>query len=330
MKKFIIVLLVVLLVAVAVWLTQCQEEKPAEQATTEHATTELVPAERKPAELTRREKTLARLKNATYMGIQEKDPVTLTDGIWVGEPSQEGGSSRSSVYYVRDFLLEGDIDGNGTDEAAVLLAASSGGTGVNIYLAAVRITDDKLENLDTVVVGDRVQIRKAGFGAEHIFLELVQAGPDDAMSNPGELNMVGWNLVNDKLVPLQVTTKPRRLSLETISEFAWALTWWSLDEPAPAEPGITLSLKDGNLGGSSGCNSYFMEAKTGAAPGDLSMGPSGGTMKACPEDVMAVEKRYLAQMAGVKRYGFLAGMLALSYEVDGTMGVMLFERQKIE
>ena len=330
MKKFIIVLLVVLLVAVAVWLTQCQEEKPAEQATTEHATTELVPAERKPAELTRREKTLARLKNATYMGIQEKDPVTLTDGIWVGEPSQAGGSSRPSVYYVRDFLLEGDIDGNGTDEAAVLLAASSGGTGVNIYLAAVRITDDKLENLDTVVVGDRVQIRKAGFGAEHIFLELVQAGPDDAMSNPGELNMVGWNLVNDKLVPLQVTTKPRRLSLETISEFAWALTWWSLDEPAPAEPGITLSLKDGNLGGSSGCNSYFMEAKTGAAPGDLSMGPSGGTMKACPEDVMAVEKRYLAQMTGVKRYGFLAGMLALSYEVDGTRGVMLFERQKIE
>ena len=74
--------------------------------------------------------------------------------------------------------------------------------------------------------------------------------------------MVGWNLVNDKLVPLQVTTKPRRLSLETISESAWTLTWWGLDEPAPAEPGITLSLKDGNLGGSSGCNSYFMEAKT--------------------------------------------------------------------
>jgi heat shock protein HslJ len=330
MKKFTIVLLVALLVAVAVWLTQCQEEKPAEQVTVEQAPVEQAPAEEKPVELTPTEKTLARLKNATYMGIQEKDPVTLTNGLWVGEPSQEGGSSRPSVYYVRDFLLEGDIDGNGTDEAAVLLAASSGGTGVNIYLAAVRITGDKLENLDTVLVGDRVQIRKAGFGAKHIFLELVQAGPDDAMSNPGELNMVGWNLVNDKLVPLQVTTKPRRLSLETISESAWALRWWGMDEPATAEPAITLSLKDGNLGGSSGCNSYFMEAKTGAKPGDLSMGPSGGTMKACPEDVMAVEKRYLAQMAGVKRYGFLAGMLAFSYEVDGTRGVMLFERQKIE
>jgi hypothetical protein len=53
-------------------------------------------------------------------------------------------------------------------------------------------------------------------------------------------------------------------------------------------------------------------------------------MKTCPEGVMAVEKRYLAQMEGVKRYGFLAGMLAFSYEVDGTRGVMLFERQKVE
>ena len=143
MKKFTIALLVVLLVAVAVWLTQCQEEQPAEQAPVEQATVEQPPAEEKPVELTPAEKTLAMLKNATYMGIQEKDPVTLTDGLWVGEPSQEGGSSRPKVYYVRDFLLEGDIDGNGTDEAAVLLAASSGGTGVNIYLAAVRITDDK-------------------------------------------------------------------------------------------------------------------------------------------------------------------------------------------
>ncbi len=330
MKKFTIILLVVLLLAVAFWLTQCQDKEPTEQATTEQATTELTPVEPKPAELTAKEKTLARLKNATYMGIQEKDPVTLTDGIWVGEPSQEGGSSRPSVFFVRDFLLEGDIDGNGTDEAAVLLAASSGGTGVNIYLAAVRITDDKLDNLDTKLVGDRVQIRKAGFGAEHIFLELVEAGPDDPMSNPGELTMVGWNLVNEKLVPLEVATKPRRLSLDTIAESEWSLRWWGMDEPADAEPGITLSLKDGNLGGSSGCNSYFMEAKTGKMPGDLSMGPSGGTMKACPDDVMAVEKRYLAQMAGVKRYGYLAGMLALTYEVDGTMGVMLFERQTIE
>lgn len=113
--------------------------------------------------------------------------------------------------------------------------------------------------------------------------------------------------------------------METIAETKWVLRWWSLAEPAPAEPEVTLFFKDGRLGGNSGCNTYFAAANTGDQPGDISMGPVGGTMMMCPEEVMAVEQRYLTQMAGVKKFGFMTGMLALTYEFDDIRGVMLFE-----
>lgn len=326
MKRPLIIVLVVLLLALGIWVTKLGQNGPEVQAPVEQVKDEPVKDEPVKAAPVKAGLNLAALKNATYFGIEVQDPVTLTNGFWEGEPYEEGGSSRPSVNFMRDFLLIGDIDGDGTTEAAVLLAGRGGGTGENIYLAVVRLEDGKLKNLDTVLIGDRVQIRKAGFGKEHIFFELVQAGPDDAMCCPGELDMVGWLLKDDALTPLQVKTIPRRLSLDIIAETEWVLTWWDLDEPAPAEPGITLSYLDGRLSGKSGCNNYFVAANAGAQPGDVTVGQAGGTMMACPEDVMAVEQRYLAQMGSVKKYGFLAGMLALTYEFDGSIGVMLFER----
>jgi len=37
------------------------------------------------------------------------------------------------------------------------------------------------------------------------------------------------------------------------------------------------------------------------------------------------KRNFLKQLAGVKKFGFMAGQLALSYETDGVWGVMLFD-----
>jgi heat shock protein HslJ len=335
MKRPLVIILVVLLLALGIWVTKLGQngpavQEPVEPVKTEQVKTEPVKDEPVKAAPVKAGLNLEALKNATYFGIQEQDPVTLTNGVWEGDPYEEGGSSRPSVNFMRDFILIGDIDGNGTTEAAVLLAGRGGGTGDNIYLAAVRYEDGELKNLDTVLIGDRVQIRKAGFGKEHIFFEVVRAGPDDAMCCPGELDMVGWLLKDDALTPLEVKTIPRRMSLDIIAETEWVLTWWDLEESAPAEPQITLGFQDGRMVGKSGCNTYFAAATAGEKPGDVTMGPAGGTMMACPEEVMAVEQRYLAQIGSVKKYGFLAGMLVLTYEFDGSVGVMLYERKPSE
>lgn len=49
---------------------------------------------------------------------------------------------------------------------------------------------------------------------------------------------------------------------------------------------------------------------------------------ACEAPRMAAEDRYLAQLAGVHRFSFIAGQLALGWTRDGRGGTMLFERQR--
>ena len=66
--------------------------------------------------------------NMTYSGIYDDD-VTLTEGRWEGEPFVADGASRPSVGIIDDFMLTGDLDGDGTDEVVVFLWESSGGSG---------------------------------------------------------------------------------------------------------------------------------------------------------------------------------------------------------
>jgi heat shock protein HslJ len=52
---------------------------------------------------------------------------------------------------------------------------------------------------------------------------------------------------------------------------------------------------------------------------------------ACPEEIMALEDHYLAQLGEVSSFGFLAGKLGLSWNTDDGSGVMLFRpREKTD
>ena len=273
--------------------------------------------------------TLKELKNTTYNGFEgHRGTVTLADGRWEGKPYVEGGASRPEVYFVRDFRLIGDVDGDGTDEAVVLLGESSGGTGQNIYLAVVDRKNGKLENVASTLVGDRIKIREARIEEGRIFLDLVQAGPGDAACCPGELATRGWELLPKGLNEFCASKTHGRLSLATIGGTEWVLRSWDFDEPAPMEPEVTIIFQNGRFTGSCGCNSYFAPVKPGDMPGDASVGHAGSTRKACPEPVMAIEARFLEQLEGVKKFGFMIRQLALSYDNDGVWGVMLFDGRK--
>ncbi len=130
----------------------------------------------------------------------------------------------------------------------------------------------------------------------------------------------GWSLRE-----LPPAGPPERLSLNALSGTAWVLRRWTWGEAAPSEPEVTLAFRDGRLSGSAGCNAYFAAAADGPAPGDVAMGPSGTTRRACPPPAMEVEARFLRQLASVDKYGFLAGRLALSFQQGGERATMLFE-----
>jgi heat shock protein HslJ len=272
--------------------------------------------------------TLQELKNAAYKGVKEAGAAfTLADGKWEGQPFAPGAASRPGVTFVRDFRLAGDVDGDGADEAVVLLGANAGGTGEMSYLAVVGRPGGSVTNVATALIGDRVQIRDARIDGRRIVLDVVQAGENDAACCPGDLVTRNWDLSGAALKE-GAAVKTGRLTLDTLAGTEWVLKSWAWDEPAPAAPEATLKLDGTRLVGSAGCNSYFAQVTPGDSPGGITIGQAGSTRKMCPEAEMAVETRYLQQLGGVTQLRFVAGQLALTYaKPDKSIGVMLFDRR---
>jgi heat shock protein HslJ len=223
----------------------------------------------------------------------------------------------------------GDLTGDGAEDAVVLLNYAPGGTGQSLYLAVMTRRKNKIENIATTLIGDRVQIRDVRIEPKRIFVDVVRAGPKDAMCCPGEVTTRAWTLdPTGRLNPLMVTAKPGRLTLETIGNAEWILRSWDPKQPAPPHPTITLFFKEGRFTGSSGCNNYFAPAKEGKIPGDVEVGPAGTTRKSCPDKEMSVERRYLDQLVRVKKFGFMVTQLALSWEKEGVWKTMLFDKRQ--
>ena len=290
--------------------------------------TEAYPSE--PTKAAMQAPTLKEIKNASYSGIEGlKGSVKLVDGKWKGRPYKKGSASRPVVSLIGDFRITGDLDGDGTDDAVVLLNYAPGGTGQLLHLALMARKKGKIQNLATALIGDRVQIRDVRIEQKRIFVDVVQAGPKDAMCCPGEVTTREWTLEpGGKLNRYTVTAKPARLTLETIGNTEWILRSWDSKQPAPTRPAVTLIFKDGRFTGSSGCNNYFAPAKEGKIPGDVEVGAAGTTRKSCPDNEMSVERRFLEQLVRVRKFGFLVTQLALSWEKDGVWKTMLFDQRE--
>lgn len=290
--------------------------------------TEAYPSE--PTKAAMQAPTLKEIKNASYSGIEGlKGSVKLVDGRWKGRPYKKGSASRPVVSLIGDFRITGDLDGDGTDDAVVLLNYAPGGTGQLLHLALMARKKGKIQNLATALIGDRVQIRDVRIEQKRIFVDVIQAGPKDAMCCPGEVTTREWTLEpGGKLNRYTVTAKPARLTLETIGNTEWILRSWDSKQPAPTRPAVTLIFKDGRFTGSSGCNNYFAPAKDGKIPGDVEVGAAGTTRKSCPDNEMSVERRFLEQLVRVRKFGFLVTQLALSWEKDGVWKTMLFDKRQ--
>jgi heat shock protein HslJ len=266
--------------------------------------------------------TSDQIANASYRGIYD-EPVSLTGGVWEGEAFAPGGASRPRVELVRDFRLTADMDGDGGDEAVVLLSETSGGTATNLYLAVVGWSGAEIVNMGTALVGDRVQVRAARVQDEGIELDVVQSGPEDAACCPSQKATRKWTLKKAGLSE-GATQVTGTLSIQDLIGPEWALTHLSWDEKVPQEPKITLVFEGQRVTGRAGCNHYFAQVESGL-PGGISVGPIGSTQRACPEEVMALEQRYLKALGGVSKYSFLAGKLALTVQGPTGSSTLLFE-----
>jgi heat shock protein HslJ len=265
------------------------------------------------------------LRNTTFAGLDDRlGAVTLANGRWTGTPASVGSASRPIVE-MPGVRAVGDLDGDGADEAAVLLTYSAGGSGVFSFLAVVMRENGSLRNVATTALPDRVQARSMSVDGGQLLLSGVRAGADDAACCPGELVDWRWAFAAGRLSALPAV-RTGRLSLATLAGTVWALHERDLNAAAESAPAVTLAYDAGRFTGTSGCNRYFAGAEGGATPGAVKVGPVGGTRMACPEPIASVEGRFLERLAAVRTFGFVAGRLALSYTTaDGSAGTMLFD-----
>lgn len=273
--------------------------------------------------------SLDEIANATIHSIYD-EPVQLQAGKYEGEPFEPQGASFPRVGLIDEFLLTSDLDGDGAEEAIVMLWESSGGSGTYSYLAAIGREGSEVVNIATAEVGDRVQLRDSRISGNRVELDVLRAGPEDAACCPGEMTTLAWELEDRSLNPVDSGVEPERLSIAAFAGPEWVLTDFARAERAPTEPEVTIEFDEGRIAGGSGCNRFMGPLTEGEMPGDLTVGLLAGTMMMCPPEVMEIEDRFRRQLGSVVKYGFLNRQLALTYETDaGDVDVMLFSPRQI-
>ena len=89
-----------------------------------------------------------------------------------------------------------------------------------------------------------------------------------------------------------------------LPDYGWRLKWFGSNDINQA-PGADISLRfaPGTLAGNSGCNEYTGSFESGAEK-SVTMGEIASTRKACPDEIMTAEQRYLGMLRSVSRYEF--------------------------
>jgi hypothetical protein len=196
--------------------------------------------------------TVAEIRHGTFRGIAET-PITLRDGAWIGPDLAPGGASRLQVVLWREPVVFGDLDGQPGDEAVVLVGTSTGGSGSFVYLAAFARRDGRLTEATATLVGDRVKVMALSIADRRVTLDILEAGPGDALCCPSLLARKTYALQGTALVPV-APAAARGVSLADLVGTEWTLV--SIDDrpiPTGARP-PTLVVDGTRLMGFGGCN----------------------------------------------------------------------------
>ena len=254
--------------------------------------------------------TIAELENATYTGIED-GAVTLSNGHWEGPPWEEGAASIPQVDLAGDMHFTGDLDGDGKHETAAILWQNSGGTGNYVYIAVMNRENGDVSNLATVLVGDRVRIRGGEITDGKITLRVLQAGKGDGMCCPTMLATRNWSLNNGQLIEEDIQ-ETGTLSLSMMEGSKWVLTHMDRNKPVPEGAEVTLDFNGERISGKSACNRYSAGIEQGKVADEIKIGQSMSTMMACPDELMNIEREFLALLSRVTGFSFYAGRLTLN------------------
>lgn len=122
--------------------------------------------------------SLDALGNSTYLNEYSEDgQVTLVNGQYEDEANR-------LFVALTGYTASGDLNGDTVEEAVVVIATNSGGTGVFYDLAVVVNNAGILTNAATTLLGDRVDLNDLAIVDGQVVVDMITQGPDDALCCP--------------------------------------------------------------------------------------------------------------------------------------------------
>lgn len=144
------------------------------------------------------ELSAAVLRSATYTSLYVEEGEVLLDGGMF-----EDTARRVMVFFQPEYAV-GDLDGDGSPDAAVVLSTETCGSGTFVDLAVVLNREGRPENVATDFLGDRVPVERIRIVDGEIQVELTMHGPGDAMCCPSLEVTRKFRLVGGELEEIEL------------------------------------------------------------------------------------------------------------------------------
>ncbi len=153
--------------------------------------------------------TVDQLKNMEYiitgLGSGASLPFQFTDGKF------QRGTDPAATDYASLSLLDifafGDLNNDGVNDAAVLIAENYGGTGVFVSVAAVLNENGQPRHVASYLIDDRPQVNSMEIRDGEIFLDAVVHSPSDAACCPTQEVTRSFQLSSASLTLVHATSR---------------------------------------------------------------------------------------------------------------------------
>jgi len=129
--------------------------------------------------------TIDRLKNARYHCQFPKSKEALLHDGWYVEEVGPGASTKLVIRMAEEHAF-GDLNGDGIDDAAVVLVCDPGCGGTFFQLAIVLNQEGKPRHVGGALLGDRIKLHSVSIDSGQISVELTRHGPHDLICCPTE------------------------------------------------------------------------------------------------------------------------------------------------
>ncbi len=195
--------------------------------------------------------TADKLKNGTYHAPYNDRTITLVNGSY----SEGSGATIYSVNMLNTFAF-GDLNGDGINDAAIILVENMGGTGQFVSLISIYDNGGMPLQKDAAELGDRVQVNSMDISSGVIHLGMIVHAPNDPLCCPSQAQNQSYWMISGNLWLMRVSTVigggERLINIDTPGNWADVTNPFTVNGNVPISPfentlGYRIYLPDKTL-----------------------------------------------------------------------------------